>query len=70
MGRRLPDLWGCKVRGASCQVREKLAALNPAGPLKLARLGGRAVCGMRGVAVKGIDITQNPDCEGSIPAPD
>ena len=26
----------------------------------------KEVCGMRGVAVKCIDITQNPDCEGSI----
>ncbi len=24
--------------------------------------------GMRGVAVKCIDITQNPDCEGSLPS--
>ncbi len=48
----------------------KMGGLNPAEPLKLARLSGREVCGMRGVAVKCIDITQNPDCEGSIPAPD
>ena len=32
-------------------------------------VSGREVCGMRGVAVKCIDITQNSDCEGSIPAP-
>ncbi len=51
-------------------VRGKIAGLTPAEPLKLARLSGREVCGMRGVAVKCIDITQNPDCEGSIPAPD
>ncbi len=48
----------------------KMAGLTPAEPLKLARLSGREVCGMRGVAVKCIDITQNPDCEGSIPVPD
>ncbi len=60
------------MKGASAafQVGGKIAGLNPAGPLKLARLSGREVCGMRGVAVKCIDITQNPDCEGSIPAPD
>ncbi len=60
------------MRGESgaYKVGGKIAGLNPAEPLKLARLSGREVCGMRGVAVKCIDITQNPDCEGSIPAPD
>ncbi len=60
------------VRGAEAAVEDtgKMAGLNPAGPLTLARLSGREVCGMRGVAVKCIDITQNPDCEGSIPVPD
>ncbi len=53
-----------------CQVDGKSAGSNPGEPLKLARLSGREVCGMRGVAVKCIDITQNPDCEGSIPVPD
>ncbi len=38
-------------------------------PLKLTVLSGREVCGMRGVAVKCIDITKNSDCEGSAPAP-
>ncbi len=51
------------------QVGGKLPGFTPAEPLKLARLSGREVCGMRGVAVKCIDITKNPDCEGSIPAP-
>ncbi len=46
-----------------------IAGLNTAKTLRLERLSGREVCGMRGVAVKCIDITQNPDCEGSIPAP-
>ncbi len=59
----LQGAWG------AFQVGGKIAGLNPAEPLKLARLRGREVCGMRGVAVKCIDITQNPDCEGSIPAP-
>ncbi len=36
----------------------------------LAVLSGREVCGMRGVAVKCIDITRNAGCEGSIPEPD
>ncbi len=51
------------------QVSGKIAGLNLAPPLKLAWLSGGEVCGMRGVAVKCIDITQNSDCEGSIPAP-
>ncbi len=61
---------GVKVAWRAFQVSGKIAGLTPAGPLKLARLSGREVCGMRGVAVKCIDITQNPDCEGSIPVPD
>ncbi len=60
---------GLKGAEGACQVSGKMAGLNPAEPLKLARLSGREVCGMRGVAVKCIDITQNSDCEGSIPAP-
>ena len=36
-------------------------------PLKLDDLSIFEVGGMRGVAVKCIDITQNSDCEGSIP---
>ncbi len=52
------------------QVSGEMAGLNPAEPVKLSVLSGREVCGMRGVAVKCIDITQNSDCEGSIPAPD
>ncbi len=61
---------GLKGGEGGCQVRGKIAGLNPVEPLKLAVLSGREVCGMRGVAVKCIDITQNSDCEGSIPAPD
>ncbi len=45
-----------------------MAVLNTGLPLKLAALSEREVGGMRGVAVKCIDITQNSDCEGSIPA--
>ncbi len=47
-----------------------VAVANPAGPLDLGRLGGREVCGMGGVAVKCVDITQNPDCGGGVRAPD
>ena len=36
--------------------------------LKLWGLSTVAACGIRGVAVKCIDITKNPDCEGSMPA--
>ena len=35
-------------------------------PLKLPVLREVEAGGMRGVAVKCIDITQNPDCEGSL----
>ncbi len=48
----------------------KSGGLNTFDQLKLVSLSGGEVCGMRGVAVKCIDITQNSDCEGSIPAPD
>ncbi len=50
-------------------MRGEIAGLNPVTPLRLGVLSGSEVCGMRGVAVKCIDITQNPDCEGSMPAP-
>ena len=35
-------------------------------PLKLIGLSVNEVSGMRGVAVKCIDITQNSNCEGSL----
>ncbi len=61
---------GVQGAEADCTIGGKIAGLNPAQPLKLGVSRGREVCGMRGVAVKCIGITQNPDCEGSIPAPD
>ncbi len=64
-----PSLWGLKGAWADCQVSGKKRGLNVGPPLKLTGLSGREVCGMRGVAVKCIDSTQNSDCEGSIPAP-
>ena len=39
-------------------------------PLILPVLNADAVGGMCSVAVKCIDITQNPDCEGSLPGYD
>ncbi len=44
-----------------------MVGINPIQPWKLGNYGVGEVCGMRGVAMKCIDITQNPDCEGSIP---
>ena len=38
--------------------------------LKLGGLSMFEAGGMRGVAVKCLDITQNPDCEGSLPSHD
>ncbi len=60
---------GLRGGWAECTVSGKIAGLNLAQALRLAFLSGREVGGMRGVAVKCIDITQNSDCEGSIPAP-
>ncbi len=64
-----PDYLGLRGGWAEGQVGGKIEGRNLTLPLKLAVLSGREVGGMRGVAVKCIDITQNSDCEGSIPAP-
>ncbi len=45
-----------------------MAALNGVRRLKLVALIAGEEGGTRGVAVKCIDITKNPDCEGSLPA--
>ncbi len=55
---------------AGCEAGGRNSGLNPVDPSELAVLSGREVCVKRGVAVKCMDITQNADCEGSIPAPD
>ena len=55
---------GCA--GGLLSQRSKPGA-QPLPPLKLAVSSWREVCGMRGVAVKCIDIAQNSDCEGSMP---
>ncbi len=64
----MPDLLGVQGAQAEAQVSGKIAGLNPAPPLKLCPLSARRAGGMRGVAVKCIDITQNSDREGSLPA--
>ncbi len=46
-----------------------MAGVNHGEPSELGALSAAEACGMRGVAVKCIDIAQNSDCEGSIPAP-
>ena len=43
----------------------KVCSLTVKMPLKLLDLSVNEVGGMRGVAVKCLDITQNIDCEGS-----
>ncbi len=60
------------VKGAEADggVSGKVAGPNPGEPVKLAVLSGREGWGVCGVAVKCIDITQNSDCGGSMPAPD
>ncbi len=57
------------LRGAQSDfyVSGEMGGLTPIQPLKRGIESVREVCGMRGVAVKCIEITQNPDCEGSIP---
>ncbi len=60
---------GLKGGREACYVKGEIPGLNPGEPLKLAGWSWREVRGMRGVAVKCLDIAQNPDCEGSVPAP-
>ncbi len=64
----MPDGVGVKGASAGLQAGGKIAGLNPAEPSEPGALSTGEVRGMRGVAVKCIDITQNPDCEGSVPA--
>ncbi len=54
-------------RGMS--VAGKNPGRNPGEPLERCGWGRREGGGMRGVAVKCIDIEKNDDCEGSLPAP-
>ncbi len=58
---------GSKGAKAVCKASGKIAGLNPAEPFELENLSIFEVSGIRGVAVKCIDITKNSDCEGSLP---
>ncbi len=59
---------GLKGAEAEDQASREMAALNAVRRLELVRLIAGEEGGTRGVAVKCIDITKNPDCEGSLPA--
>ena len=54
--RRRPVKRAVKCRGSTMALRRELAGLS-----------AREAGGIRGVAVKCLDITRNPDCEGSLP---
>ncbi len=56
-------------REDGCTLGKK-EVLNHCEPGELEVLSWQEVGGMRGVAVKSLDNTQNADFEGSIPAPD
>ncbi len=58
---------GVKGAPAAHEAGGEVAAPNPAVPSELGALSAAGACGMRGVAVKCIDIAQNPDCDGSVP---
>ncbi len=60
---------GLKGAWAAMQVTGKSPGIKHGETLKLCGWRRREVGGMRGVAVKCIDIAQNSDCEGSLPAP-
>ncbi len=66
----MSDAVWLSLQGAagSLQGEVKMAGLNPAEPTEPGALSTGEVRGMRGVTVKFIDITQNPDCGGSVPA--
>ncbi len=57
----MPDLLGLKGAQAGCYAGGNNSGLDPVGPSEVAVWSGREVCGMRGVAVKCIEITQNAD---------
>ncbi len=63
-----PDFLGLKGAQAEDQASREMAALNAVRQLELVPLSAGEEGGTRGVAVKCIDITKNPDCEGSLPA--
>ncbi len=59
---------GFKGAQAADQASREMAALNAVRRLELVTLIAGEEGGTRGVAVNCIDITKNPDCEGSLPA--
>ncbi len=58
---------GLKGATEGLKAGGEIGGRNPAEPSELGALSAAEACGMRGVAVKCIDIAQNPDCEGSVP---
>ncbi len=63
-----PAYLGLRGARAEDQAGREMAALNAVRRLELVPLIAGEEGGTRGVAVKCIDITKNPDCEGSLPA--
>ncbi len=61
-------MFGLKGAQAEEQARRGMAALNAVRRLELLPVIAGEEGGTRGVAVKCIDITKNPDCGGSLPA--
>ncbi len=62
----MPYLLGLKGPWAGCQAGGKIAGLNPAEPSEPGALSTGEVRGMRGVAVKCIDIRSNTSGEGGL----
>ncbi len=59
---------GFKGGQGEAQAGGEMAALNAIRRLELVPVIAGEEGGTRGGAVKCIDITKNPDCEGSLPA--
>ncbi len=59
---------GLKGRQSEGEADRQMAGPNAVRRLEMVPLIAREEGGTRGVAVKCIDITKNPDCEGSLPA--
>ncbi len=68
MAVRYPDLSDLTGARAEAQASGEMGALNAVRRLELVPFIAGEEGGTRGVAVKCIDITKNPDCEGSLPA--
>ncbi len=63
----MTNLVGLKGRQEGKKDGREMAALNAGRGLELVPLIEGDEDGPRGVAVKCIDITKTPDCEGSLP---